>query len=93
MKISDIRKYDSKKMYEAYEKWPEIAQESYKKDLPKIHFKSNIKKRSISLFSNSLAIDYKYGHTDIFVDRGCEGFLRKYLPVVGFAVYFTDFSR
>ena len=40
MKISDIRKYDSKKMYEAYEKWPEIAQESYKKDLPKIQFKN-----------------------------------------------------
>ena len=40
MKISDIRRYDSEKMYEAYEKWPEIAQESYKKDLPKIQFKN-----------------------------------------------------
>ena len=40
MKISDIQKYDSKKMYEAYEKWPEIAQESYKKDLAKIQFKN-----------------------------------------------------
>ena len=40
MKISDIRKYDSEKMYEAYEKWPEIAQESYKKDLTKIQFKN-----------------------------------------------------
>ena len=29
MKISDIQKYDSKRMYEAYEKWPEIAQENY----------------------------------------------------------------
>ena len=39
MKISDIQKYDSEKMYEAYEKWPEIAQENYGKDLPKIEFK------------------------------------------------------
>ena len=30
-----------KKMYEAYEKWPEIAQENYfSKDLPKIQFKN-----------------------------------------------------
>jgi hypothetical protein len=29
MKISDIRRYDSEKMYESYEKWPEIAQENY----------------------------------------------------------------
>ena len=35
-----MRKYDSKKMYEAYEKWPEIAQESYKKDLSKLQFKN-----------------------------------------------------
>ena len=34
MKISDIQRYDSEKMYEAYEKWPEIAQENYAKDLP-----------------------------------------------------------
>tara|TARA_B100001750_G_scaffold234561_1_gene236067 strand:+ start:199 stop:1209 length:1011 start_codon:yes stop_codon:yes gene_type:complete len=41
MKISDIQRYDSKKMYEAYEKWPEIAQENYfSKDLPKIQFKN-----------------------------------------------------
>ena len=40
MKISDIRKYDSKKMYEAYEKWPEIAQENYKKDLSKLQFRN-----------------------------------------------------
>ncbi len=39
MKISDMQKYDSEKMYEAYEKWPEIAQENYAKDLPKIDFK------------------------------------------------------
>ena len=39
MKISDIQRYDSRKMYEAYEKWPEIAQESYYlKDLQKIQF-------------------------------------------------------
>ena len=40
MKISDIQRYDSEKMYGAYEKWPEIAQENYKKDLSKIEFKN-----------------------------------------------------
>ena len=41
MKISDIQRYDSKKMYETYEKWPEIAQENYFfKDLPKTQFKN-----------------------------------------------------
>jgi len=40
MKISDIQRYDSQKMYEAYEKWPEIAQENYYKDLPKIQFRN-----------------------------------------------------
>ena len=41
MKISDIQRYDSKKMYEAYEKWPEISQESYfSKHLQKIQFKN-----------------------------------------------------
>ena len=40
MKISDIQRYDSKKMYEVYEKWPEISQENYNKDLPKIQFKN-----------------------------------------------------
>ena len=41
MKISDIQKYDSKKMYESYEKWPEIAQENYFfRDLPKTQFKN-----------------------------------------------------
>jgi len=40
MKISDIRRYDSKKMYEAYEKWPEMAQENYSNDLQKTQFKN-----------------------------------------------------
>jgi len=41
MKISDVQKYDSKQMYESYEKWPEIAQENYfVADLPKIQFKN-----------------------------------------------------
>ena len=41
MKISDLRRYDSKKMYETYEKWPEIAQENYcARDLQKIQFKN-----------------------------------------------------
>jgi len=41
MKISDIQRYDSKKMYEAYEKWPEISQENYfSTRLSKIQFKN-----------------------------------------------------
>ena len=41
MKISDVQRYDSSKMYEVYEKWPEIAQENYfLTDLPKIQFKN-----------------------------------------------------
>ena len=41
MQISDIQRYDSKKMYEAYNRWPEISQENYFfKDLPKIQFKN-----------------------------------------------------
>ena len=41
MQISDIQRYDSKKMYKAYDRWPEISQENYfAKDLPKIQFKN-----------------------------------------------------
>ena len=40
MKISDIQRYDSKKMYESYDNWAEIAQKNYDKDLPKIQFKN-----------------------------------------------------
>ena len=41
MKISGVQRYDSSKMYEVYEKWPEIAQENYfLTDLPKIQFKN-----------------------------------------------------
>jgi len=40
IKISDIQRYDSEKMYESYEKWPEISQENYKKDVSKIEFKN-----------------------------------------------------
>ena len=41
MKISDIERYDSKKMYAAYDNWPEIAQENYcARDLQKIQFKN-----------------------------------------------------
>jgi len=41
MKISDIQRYDTKKMYETYEKWPEIAQENYfAGDLQKTQFKN-----------------------------------------------------
>ena len=50
MKISDIQRYDSKKMYEAYEKWPEISEENYKKDLSKLQNKisKNLKKDLVS---------------------------------------------
>ena len=41
MKISDIRRYDSKKMYETYDIWPEIAQENYfSRNLEKIQYKN-----------------------------------------------------
>ena len=40
MRISDIRRYDSEKMYETYEKWPEIAEENYQKVLPKTQFRN-----------------------------------------------------
>ena len=41
MRISDIQKYDSSRMYEIYEKWPEIAHKSYfSKHLQKIQFKN-----------------------------------------------------
>ena len=41
MKDSDIQKYDSSKMHQAYEKWPEIAQENYfSRDLQKTQFKN-----------------------------------------------------
>jgi len=36
MKISDIQRYDSKKMYEAYDYWPKLAKEYYEKDFPKL---------------------------------------------------------
>ena len=36
MKISDIQKYDSQKMYEAYDAWPKLAKEYYEKDFSKL---------------------------------------------------------
>ena len=36
MKISDIRRYDSEKMYEAYDYWPKLAKEHYEKDFSKL---------------------------------------------------------
>ena len=36
MKISDIQRYDSKKMYEAYYYWPKLAKEYYEKDFSKL---------------------------------------------------------
>ena len=41
MKISYIRIYDSSKMYESYDRWPEIAQENYfSRNLEKIQYKN-----------------------------------------------------
>ena len=36
MKISDIQRYDSKKMYETYDYWPKLAREYYEKDFSKL---------------------------------------------------------
>jgi glucose/mannose-6-phosphate isomerase len=36
MKISDIQRYDTKKMYEAYDYWPKLAKEYYEKDFSKL---------------------------------------------------------
>ena len=36
MKISDIQRYDSKKMHEAYDYWPKSAKEHYEKDFSKL---------------------------------------------------------
>ena len=36
MEISDIQRYDSKKMHEAYDVWPRLAKEYYEKDFPKL---------------------------------------------------------
>ena len=36
MKISDIQRYDSNKMYETYDYWPKLAKEYYEKDFSKL---------------------------------------------------------
>ena len=36
MEISDIQRYDSKKMYETYDYWPKLAKEHYEKDFSKL---------------------------------------------------------
>jgi len=36
MEISDIQRYDSKKMYETYDYWPKLAKEYYEKDFSKL---------------------------------------------------------
>jgi len=38
--ISILKKYDSQKMYEVYDKWPEIAQEAFESEQSVIHFDS-----------------------------------------------------
>jgi len=37
--ISTLKKYDSKKIYEVYDKWPQIARESYESNLEPVDFK------------------------------------------------------
>ncbi len=39
MDFEELLKIDSKKMYQTYDKWPEIAQESFEKDSPKVDVK------------------------------------------------------
>ena len=39
MDFEELLKIDSKKMYQTYDKWPEIAQESFEKDSPKADVK------------------------------------------------------
>ena len=36
MEISDIQRYDSKKMYETYDHWPKLAKKYYEKDFSKL---------------------------------------------------------
>ena len=36
MKISDVQRYDSNKMYETYDYWPKLAKEYYEKDFSKL---------------------------------------------------------
>ena len=36
MEISDIERYDSNKMYQAYDNWPRLAKEYYEKDFSKL---------------------------------------------------------
>ena len=36
MEISDIQRYDSKKMYETYDYWPKLAKDYYEKDFSKL---------------------------------------------------------
>jgi glucose/mannose-6-phosphate isomerase len=38
MDYSDLQKYDPSGMHKVYDRWPEIAQESYESDLESIHF-------------------------------------------------------
>jgi len=38
MEIKDIEQYDSKKMYQVYDKWPQIAKESFASDLRLVNY-------------------------------------------------------
>ena len=40
MNISNVEKYDSQKMYKVYDKWPEIARESFESDQEPIDFQN-----------------------------------------------------
>ena len=40
MKISDIQRYDSKKMYETYDNWASIAKKNYEQNFDQIDFKN-----------------------------------------------------
>ena len=40
LNLSTIKKYDSQKMYKIYDKWPEIARESFESNLESVDFKN-----------------------------------------------------
>ena len=39
MNVKDLEKIDSKKMYQTYDKWPEIAKDSFDIDFEKLDVK------------------------------------------------------
>ena len=40
MDVSLLEKYDSQDMHKIYDKWPQIARESWESDIPEINFEN-----------------------------------------------------